>query len=383
MGWMRDVAGMMVEGSRHFARWELENARIIMGDRRRLALLGLLLLPAILGSVAFADEVSQALPGFIGGKEAYGPSYYSLFIFFVSIAVGMGAGLISGCIGAGGGFIIAPALMSAGVKGILAVGTDLFHIFAKAIMGSVLHRKMGNVSVPLAIIFIIGAVIGTTVGASINRALYYINPVLSDAFITIVYTFMLGFLGFYGLYNYFSAKRGGKAAGPHEGREGAGMTAIAQALQRVNLPPMVTFDQGLVPGGRKISCWFLILTGALVGMAAGIMGVGGGFLTFPIFVYVLGGLFPDHCGNGHFSDCVHCRLWSHHPVCHLWVYLLYLGHGHASGVSYWHPSRCVGDESRARHYHPWFFCSLGHVRLRQPRLCLAQENGRHGLDWFG
>ncbi|MBC7238381.1 MAG: sulfite exporter TauE/SafE family protein, partial [Chloroflexi bacterium] len=148
MGFFRDFGKLMVEGSRSFARWELDNARVIMGDRRRLALLGLLLVPVIVGSVAFAEEVSQALPGFIGGKEAYGPSYYSLFIFLVSIAVGMGAGLISGCIGAGGGFIIAPALMSAGVKGILAVGTDLFHIFAKAIMGSVLHRKMGNVSVP-------------------------------------------------------------------------------------------------------------------------------------------------------------------------------------------------------------------------------------------
>ncbi len=288
MGFTRDFARLMVEGSRHFARWEVDNARTILGDRRRLAVLGLLLLPVVVGGIAFAEEVSQALPGFIGGKEAYGPSYYSLFIFFVSIAVGMGAGLISGCIGAGGGFIIAPALMSAGVKGILAVGTDLFHIFAKAIMGSVLHRKMGNVSVPLAVVFLIGAVIGTTVGAGINRALYDINPVLSDTFITIVYTFMLGFLGFYGMYDYFSAKRGGKAAGPHEGREGAGLTAIAQKLQTVTLPPMVTFDQGIVPGGRKISSWFLILSGAIVGMAAGIMGVGGGFLTFPIFVYILG-----------------------------------------------------------------------------------------------
>ena len=33
---------------------------------------------------------------------------------------------------------------------------------------------------------------------------------------------------------------------------------------------------------------FLVLSGALVGLAAGIMGVGGGFLTFPIFVYMLG-----------------------------------------------------------------------------------------------
>ena len=30
------------------------------------------------------------------------------------------------------------------------------------------------------------------------------------------------------------------------------------------------------------------MSGALVGLAAGIMGVGGGFLTFPIFVYIMG-----------------------------------------------------------------------------------------------
>lgn len=278
----------MVEGSRAFARWEVENARVILGDRKRIWLLALLLLPVLLGGWAFADEIGQALPATIGGKEAYSPSYYSLYIFCVSIFIGVGAGLISGCIGAGGGFIIAPALMSAGVKGILAVGTDLFHIFAKAIMGSVLHRKMGNVSVPLALVFLIGAIIGTTVGAGINRALYNINPVLSDAFITTVYTVMLGFLGFYGMFDYFNAKKAGKAAGGHDTKEGAAMTGLARKLQAVNLPPMVTFDQGLIPGGRKISWLFLVLSGALVGMAAGIMGVGGGFLTFPIFVYVLG-----------------------------------------------------------------------------------------------
>lgn len=288
MGFFKDWGSFMVEGSRSFARWEVENARIILGDKKRIWLLCLMLIPALLGGWAYADEIGQALPSVIGGKEAYSPSFYSLYIFFVSIFVGVGAGLISGCIGAGGGFIIAPALMSAGVKGILAVGTDLFHIFAKAIMGSVLHRKMGNVSVPLAFVFLIGAIIGTTVGAGINRALYNVNPVLSDAFITTVYTVMLGFLGFYGMYDYFSAKKAGHSGGAHDTSEGAGMTGIAKKLQSVNLPPMVSFDQGLIPGGRKISWVFLVLSGILVGMAAGIMGVGGGFLTFPIFVYILG-----------------------------------------------------------------------------------------------
>ena len=48
------------------------------------------------------------------------------------------------------------------------------------------------------------------------------------------------------------------------------------------------FDRDFTPGGRSISWIFLVLSGALVGLTAGIMGVGGGFLTFPIFVYMLG-----------------------------------------------------------------------------------------------
>jgi hypothetical protein len=56
----------------------------------------------------------------------------------------------------------------------------------------------------------------------------------------------------------------------------------------MKIPPMVKFDYDFTPGGRAISWVFLVLSGAIVGLAAGIMGVGGGFLTFPIFVYVLG-----------------------------------------------------------------------------------------------
>ncbi len=66
------------------------------------------------------------------------------------------------------------------------------------------------------------------------------------------------------------------------------MGSLPKKLQAVNLPPKVKFDYDLTPEGRSISWVFLVLSGALVGLAAAIMGVGGGFLTFPIFVYVLG-----------------------------------------------------------------------------------------------
>jgi hypothetical protein len=276
-------------GAQAHSRWELEMSKNILGSRKRLFVLGLLTVPVILGGFAFANEITNALPEVLGGKKAYSPAFYSMDIFIVSILIGMGAGLITGCIGAGGGFIIAPALMSAGIRGIMAVGTDLFHIFAKAIMGSVIHRKLGNVSVGLAFVFLIGAIIGATVGGVINRALYEINPVLSDAFISTVYSLMLGFLGAYAMADFLRARKKGGGGDAHGGKvEGAEMGNVPKKLQAMKLPPMIRFDGGLVPGGRSISWAFLVASGALVGFAAGIMGVGGGFLTFPIFVYGLG-----------------------------------------------------------------------------------------------
>ena len=302
MNFFRQWGEFMMMGARSLAKWEINNSNTILGDRKRLAILGLLLVPIIIGGVAFAEHfvepLGDVMPEVLGGHKAYSPAFYNTAIFIVSILIGLGAGLITGCIGAGGGFVIAPALMSAGIKGILAVGTDLFHIFAKAIMGSVIHRKLGNVSVPLAVVFLIGAIIGATVGGLINRILYEINPVLSDAFITTVYAGMLGFLGLYAMTDFLKARKAGGADAPHGGGEeegahggkveGAEMGNLPKKLQSMKIPPMVKFDFDFTPGGRGISWVFLVASGALVGMAAGIMGVGGGFLTFPIFVYILG-----------------------------------------------------------------------------------------------
>jgi uncharacterized protein len=288
MSYFKDFYQMMVKGSQAHARWELEMSTNILGSSKRKFILLLLLIPIIMGGVAIAAGDGSGLPHVIGGKSAYMPSFYTPVIFFASIFVGVCAGLITGCIGAGGGFIIAPALMSVGVKGILAVGTDLFHIFAKAIMGSVLHKKLGNISVSLAVTFLVGSIIGATLGGMLNRYLYDLNPVLSDLFITSVYVIILGFLSFYALLDYFKARKGDMASSSPGAGAGESIPPLGQKVQSVHIPPMLTFDEGVTPGGRKISAIFLILSGFIVGMAASVMGVGGGFLTFPIFVYGLG-----------------------------------------------------------------------------------------------
>ena len=272
------------------AKWEINISNTIFHDRKRLFLLALLLASVIIGMfTCYAlAQGGSALPDMLGGKEAYTPATYAIGIFLVAILVGLIAGLITGCIGAGGGFIITPALMSFGIKGILAVGTDLFHIFAKAIMGAVIHRKLGNVAVKIAIAFGIGSLIGATIGGMLNRALYERNPVLSDAFITSIYSVMLGFLGFYALRQYLNSRKTGGGAAHEGGGEGEEIGKLPQKIQSVNIPPMIGFDRHIVPGGRRISWVFVALVGLLVGFVASIMGVGGGFLTFPMFVFTLG-----------------------------------------------------------------------------------------------
>lgn len=281
----RIIYEAMMEGSRWYGNWSLENSNIILYQRRKLlffCLFPVLLLAGL--EIAGAAE----LPHIIGGKSAYAPSFATIEMFIVSLLIGLIAGLITGCIGAGGGFVLTPALMSVGVKGIMSVGTDMFHIFAKAIMGTTIHRKMGNVSVALAGVFVIGSLTGATLGAMIQRAIYEANPAMSDAFISVVYVFILGFIGFFTMFDFLRSRKDAASEAAKSAEAKAEMTKLAQKIQAMKLPPYVTFDQNVIPGGRKLSVWPIIITGLVIGFIAAIMGIGGGFVFFPTFVYILG-----------------------------------------------------------------------------------------------
>lgn len=283
MGFGRDVFEFLKQASIAHAKWDLEVSQSILKSRKKLLVLALMVLPILVINFAFAADM-------IGSKTAYAPAFYTNTIFVVSIFVGLAAGLITGCIGAGGGFIITPALMAAGVKGILAVGTDLFHIFAKAIMGTAVHKKLGNVSVKLAIAFLVGSGVGTVIGGAINTGLYNKDPLLSEMFISSIYAVLLGFLGFYALFDFISASRKGETGSGHDSHGGgsSGTTGLATKLQNLKIAPMISFDEDFVPGGKQISGWIVACGGIIVGILAAIMGVGGGFITFPMFVYIFG-----------------------------------------------------------------------------------------------
>ncbi|HTU03171.1 MAG TPA: sulfite exporter TauE/SafE family protein [Candidatus Sulfotelmatobacter sp.] len=278
-------AGALVDaGARAQARWEVEVGRRILSEKRGTLLLACLPI-LILGCLeaAGADAIPSQIP-VLGGSRAYLPAVVTPTIFYGSILVGLVGGLITGVIGAGGGYILTPALMSFGVQGIMAVGTDQFHLFAKALIGTSLHRRLGNVNLPLALWFIVGSFFGVTAGGTLNRAVYHMSSAASEVLINGLYVLVLGCLALYCLADWLSVrKRRETIKATNEAT-----TELARRLQALSWKPRVRFDEAVVPGGRAVSIYPIILCGFVVGLVAAIMGVGGGFLTFPMFVYGLG-----------------------------------------------------------------------------------------------
>ncbi|MDY6952861.1 MAG: sulfite exporter TauE/SafE family protein, partial [Thermodesulfobacteriota bacterium] len=88
MHFFRQWGAFMMMGARTFAQWDIDNSTRILHDRKRLIILGLLIVPILIVGIAFADQIGGALPDLLGGKKAYGPAYYGGFIFVVSILIG-------------------------------------------------------------------------------------------------------------------------------------------------------------------------------------------------------------------------------------------------------------------------------------------------------
>src|SRR4030042_2957109 len=105
MRFPRKLYEFLMMASIAHAKWDYEVSMSIIKSRKKLLILAVLALPILGVTLLQAADM-------IGGKTAYAPAHYSNLIFMVSIAVGLAAGLITGCIGAGGGFIIPPSLIA-------------------------------------------------------------------------------------------------------------------------------------------------------------------------------------------------------------------------------------------------------------------------------
>jgi uncharacterized membrane protein YfcA len=108
---------------------------------------------------------------------------------WVLVAIGAGAGLYSGFLGLGGGFVIVPSLMRwCGMSVKRAIGTSLLTIAVLAIPGTLTHWYLGNIDWALAAWLALGVVPGAAIGARLTER-------ASDRSVRFAFAVMLGVVG--------------------------------------------------------------------------------------------------------------------------------------------------------------------------------------------
>jgi uncharacterized membrane protein YfcA len=198
------------------------------------------------------------------------------------ILFGLCMGFLSGLLGVGGGFLITPLLnVLFGIPYNIAVGSSICQMALTSLSGSIKHVRQGNADVKLAIFLFAGSFVGVEIGASIlevlksNAVIVVRNNVMpkTDFYMSLIYLVFLLTLGFYMFKESFSNKAYGK------------MDSVnSKFIQSIKVRPLVKFSS--MPG-REFSFWLILLLGLAIGIASGLLGVGGGVILLPILIYVI------------------------------------------------------------------------------------------------
>jgi uncharacterized membrane protein YfcA len=94
-------------------------------------------------------------------------------VIFVLILIGLGAGVLSGLFGIGGGLVIVPALMLiVGMAPIAATGTSLGALLLPVgILGAYEYWKNGHLDIRASLIIALGLLVGAWFGARFAQGL--------------------------------------------------------------------------------------------------------------------------------------------------------------------------------------------------------------------
>lgn len=161
------------------------------------------------------------------------------------IAVGVVGGLLSGAFGVGGGIIMVPLLIVlAGFDQRRAAATSLAAIVPTAIVGSIAYFANGEVDLAAAGLVAVGGIGGSWIGAHLLRRL------------------PIGWL-----------------------RWGFIVLLLVVAVRLVIVPPDRTADPAELDLGIGIA---YVGLGFVMGIAAGLFGIGGGLIMVPAFVTLFG-----------------------------------------------------------------------------------------------
>ena len=195
----------------------------------------------------------------------------------VALLVGMGlaVGFLSGLFGVGGGFLLTPLLIFIGVPPAVAVASSANQIVATSVAGVLAHWRRNTIDLRMGGVLLIGGVFGSIIGVGLFSYLRRIGQI--DLVINLIYVVFLGTIG--GMMLVESARaifRIRRSAGYR--RKLHKHTWLHGLPLKMRFPRSRLYISALAP----------IALGAMVGLLAALIGVGGGFVMVPAMIYLLG-----------------------------------------------------------------------------------------------
>jgi uncharacterized membrane protein YfcA len=199
---------------------------------------------------------------------------------FVLLLLGGGVGFLSGLFGVGGGFLMTPLLIFIGIPAAVAVGSEAAQIVAASVSGVIAHMRRGNVDFRMGGVLLAGGLVGSTVGVQIFKLLQQLGQI--DLVISLAFVAVLGVIGTLMLVESIRTLRRSARA------KRAGGAGPVRRLHQHNWIHGLPFKMRFPRSKLYISAIAPFAIGALVGVLAALMGVGGGFIMVPAMIYLLG-----------------------------------------------------------------------------------------------
>ncbi|HAD24444.1 MAG TPA: permease [Alphaproteobacteria bacterium] len=193
---------------------------------------------------------------------------------FLLLGMGAAVGFLSGMFGVGGGFLMTPLLIFAGVPPAVAVGTEANQIVAASFSGVLAHWKRA-VDFKMGLVLLAGGAMGSTIGVTVFSFLRGLGQI--DLAISLAYVLFLGTVGALMLVESVNAMR-------QSAQADVGRRKLHRHLWMHGLPFKMRFRKSKL----YISALLPIMIGFVVGILAAIMGVSGGFIMVPAMIYLLG-----------------------------------------------------------------------------------------------
>jgi uncharacterized membrane protein YfcA len=194
---------------------------------------------------------------------------------FLIVAMGIAVGFVSGMFGIGGGFLMTPMLIFAGIPAAVAVATVSSHMAASSLSGAMTYWRRRQIDVGLGLMLLAGGIVGTSLGVvvfAILRAFGQLELAISLSYVVLLVSV--------GVLMVRESIRTLRKSAPVE----------ALAVRRAETPPWfaglplrVHFKQSRI----VVSAIPVVLIGFGIGFLGSVMGIGGGFLLVPALIYLL------------------------------------------------------------------------------------------------